>query len=109
MNWTTLNICALSTSMVLTLLLGLFVYLRQPVGPTNRSFWLFSFSVLVWQFTVLMLLLSCDGESFVYWARMVFAVNVFVPPTFYFFTSTLSHRRLPSIKQILLPYLPAVV
>lgn len=109
MNWTTLNIYALSTSMVLTLLLGLFVYLRQSHGRINRAFGLFSFSVLAWQFSVLMLLHSRSGVSFVYWARMVFAVNVFVPPTFYFFTSTLSNKSLPFVKRILLPYVPAVV
>ena len=109
MNWTTFNIYLLSVSMVLTLFLGIFVYLRKILRPINRAFWLFSFNVLVWQFAVLMLQISCDGESFIYWARTVFAVTVFMPPTFYFFASTLSHRRLPSVKQILLPYALATV
>ncbi len=104
MNWITYEQYLLIAILAATIFLGFFVYLRNRAALLNKAFVLFSFNTAVWTFVVLMILISRDKKSFLLWARLTFAINVFIPPNFLLFTTVLSLKRLPSPRKFPLLY-----
>lgn len=68
---------------IVNLLLGLFVYLRNTKGKSNRLFALLVASIVGWIVTLLLYYLITDPLPLLFIGRLNFAVSV--PMTFFFY------------------------
>ena len=109
MDWDSINIFLLLASLISVLSLGIFVYLRNKAHLLNKIFLIFSLNIAFWTFAVFMIVISPDGESLVFWGRLVFAITVLVPPNFLLFAIALSQRELPPLRITLKYYAIAII
>lgn len=67
--------------------LGVFVLLRNPANIINRRFCVFAQTFSAWIFFVFFILQTTDPVLATFRLRLVFCVAVFIPSTFFFFSS----------------------
>lgn len=102
--WITFEVYLLILSFAAILLLGLFVYLRNRTLPLSRAFCIFSGNSALWMVTVIMILISRDGPSHLFWVRIACSISIFIPANFLLFASTLSRREFPPLNKVAVPY-----
>jgi signal transduction histidine kinase len=68
-------------TVLLNLLLGLFVYLKNPQGATHRYFFLLTIVISSWSLANHYSLHSDDEETTLFWIRVVMAITSFLMPT----------------------------
>ena len=76
-----------------TLILGLFVLLKNKSSVLNRSFFLLCLSVLVWQFGNVFVRSSGTSDLAIFWARIVYFGVAFIPAAFYHFSVEFNKLR----------------
>src|SRR3990167_7387548 len=72
--------------------LGVFVLLRNPANIINRRFCVFAQTFSAWVFFVFFILQTTDPVLATFRLRLVFCAAVFIPSTFFFFSSVFPDR-----------------
>lgn len=67
--------------------LGIFVFLRDPVNILNKRFCIFSHVLSIWIFLVFLVVCTTDPVSATYRLRLVYCAALFIPSSFFFFSS----------------------
>ena len=96
-----INILIIIVSL-LNLLLGLFVFFRNPKSLINRSFLFIIISILLWSFGMIMYRFS-DFESVVFWCKILYLNATFTASTFLLFCSLYPENKI-NYKKIYLFY-----
>ncbi len=90
------------------LLLGLFVFFKNPKLKLNIIFALLSITVFVWLFGTFMMFNSQSDEQAIFWDRFIYAGVVFVPALMYNFSLIFTERKVPK-KTLIFAYLLSFV
>lgn len=72
--------------------LGIFVLLKNPSNIINKRFCIFTHILCVWIFLVFFTISTTDPVSATYRLRLVFCAALFIPSSFFFFTSIFPDR-----------------
>ncbi|MBI2472222.1 MAG: PAS domain S-box protein [Planctomycetes bacterium] len=72
--------------------LGVFVLLRNPANIINRRFCVFAQTFSAWVFFIFFILQTTDPVLATFRLRLVFCAAVFIPSTFFFFSSVFPDR-----------------
>ncbi len=104
MSWIAFNILLLVLVITTVISLAIFIYRRNSSSPLNRLFALFSLNIIVWNFTVLIALLSSNPSTYVRWVKLTFMCNVFMPTHMFLFATALSRKARPSLKRFIFAY-----
>src|SRR3990170_4039129 len=72
--------------------LGIFVLLRNPANSINQRFCVFALTFSVWVFFVFYVLQTTDPLLATFRLRLVFCAALFIPSTFFFFSSIFPDR-----------------
>lgn len=67
--------------------LGFFVLLRNPANIVNRRFCIFAYTLTAWIFFVFLTISTTDPMQATHRLRLVFCAALFIPPTFFLFSS----------------------
>jgi signal transduction histidine kinase len=67
---------------IISISLGIFVYLKNTKSAINRSWFTLSLSVSIWSFGIFAMHNSPDNAHALFWARFFYAGSIFVPSTF---------------------------
>ena len=97
--------------MATCILLGFFVYRRNPDNQANKLFLSLMVCFIFWQLLELKVIIS-DGPRQLFWIRALLAPILFLPPFFYHFTLVFPREdeRLTARRHVVrLLYVPAVV
>jgi signal transduction histidine kinase len=70
-------------SLILSFLLGIFVYVNNRKSPVNKTFVLFIFGTMLWIFTNLMTDISVDLKSIKFWSELTLVGPIFIGYFFY--------------------------
>src|SRR3989339_531681 len=81
--------------------LGIFVLLKNPATITNKRFCIFAHVLSVWIFFVFFTVCTTDPVSASYRLRLVFCSALFIPSSFFFFSSVFPDRVERSIDRYL--------
>ncbi|GAB61543.1 MAG: PAS domain-containing protein [Candidatus Jettenia sp.] len=73
--------------------LGIFVFLRNPTNGINKRFCLFSHVISIWIFFVFLVLHTTDPILATFRLKLVFSAAIFIPSTFFFFSSIFPDRK----------------
>jgi len=74
---------------ITSLILGAFVFERNPKGKTNSAFALFALSAFCWSFPYYLWQISSTEEMALLWSRVLMAGAIFIPVTYLHFTYAL--------------------
>jgi signal transduction histidine kinase len=66
-------------------ILGLFIYLRNRKGDTNKAFTRFSIAVAVWSYCYFLWQISDNPREALFWARGLMMGSIFIPILFFHF------------------------
>jgi len=72
--------------------IGVFVLLRNPANIINKRFCIFAHAIAVWIFFIFFLLQTTDPALATFRLKLVFCAAVFIPPTFFSFSSVFPDR-----------------
>ncbi len=78
----TILITALLSTQIITLLLGVLVYLTNSKRLVNKQFLVLSIHLTMWAFCVLRIIESTDSSEANFWIRAAFVVTAFFPGSF---------------------------
>lgn len=67
--------------------LGIFVFLREPVSILNKRFCIFSHVLSIWIFFIFLVVCTTDPTSAAYRLKLVYCAALFIPSSFFFFSS----------------------
>ncbi|KAA0245240.1 MAG: PAS domain-containing protein [Candidatus Brocadia sp. AMX2] len=81
--------------------IGVFVLLRNPANVINKRFCIFAHVVSVWIFFIFFLLQTTDTTLATFRLKLVFCAAVFIPPTFFSFSSVFPDRTERPIERYL--------
>ncbi|MDO8141994.1 MAG: ATP-binding protein [Candidatus Brocadiales bacterium] len=82
--------------------LGVFVLLRNPANIINRRFCVFAQTFSAWVFFIFFILQTTDPVLATFRLRLVFCAAVFIPSTFFFFSSVFPDRIERSVDRYLI-------
>lgn len=72
--------------------LGVFVLLRNPANTVNKRFCIFALAISLWIFFVFFLLQTTNPGLATFRLKLVFCAAMFIPSTFFFFSSVFPDR-----------------
>lgn len=73
--------------------LGMFVLLKNPASSVNKRFCVFVQVISVWIFFIFFTVSTTDPISATFRLRLVFCAALFIPPSFFFFSSVYPDQR----------------
>jgi len=81
--------------------LGVFVLLRNPANTINRRFCLFALAISLWIFFIFFMLQTREPGLAAFRLKLVFCAAMFIPSTFFFFSSVFPDRVELSVNRYL--------
>ncbi|HHT9136760.1 MAG TPA: ATP-binding protein [Candidatus Wunengus sp. YC60] len=72
--------------------LGVFVLLRNPANTINKRFCIFALAISLWIFFIFFLLQTTEPGLAAFRLKLVFCAAMFIPSTFFFFSSVFPDR-----------------
>ncbi len=90
-----LNIYSLPRLLIFVLAssIGFFVLLKNTRSPVNRSFFLLTLSVSLWQFSYFILANTANPASTIFWSQLAYCGVAFITPTTYHFIASFLYSK----------------
>ena len=85
-------------------LLGIFVYLRNPMHVINRTFGTFCFFIAVWSGAYFLWQISTDAEQALLWVKVLTGATIFVSISYFHFILALLNKLKTKLRYFLWGY-----